>query len=193
MICPGSKDAVRCPASIAYNFDLLTGGGQYSQMDWRLYPEKFPYAKGVTDREFVYVTTYNLAQYYFGLYESRPYYFADSADLFATTSPLTCATIYRNQVWGDWLVPIANMSPMAQNTSLVIRSPEKLGIAADKAYALFDVHRRTVRTLKGSQIGQGLHQITLPGSSLALYYLPAGAARPSVSSLGRQADRRGLR
>ena len=79
MIWPGDDEAARCPASLVYNYDLLTGGGQYTQIDWRLFPRKFPYAKGVTDREPLYARAYNLAQYYFGLYESKLWCFADAA------------------------------------------------------------------------------------------------------------------
>ena len=63
------------PRRLAYNYDLLTGGGQYNYTDRRLYPEKFPYAKGVTKTERLYVETYNRIQYYFGLYEAEPYLF----------------------------------------------------------------------------------------------------------------------
>jgi hypothetical protein len=179
MIWPGDSESQRCAASVAYNYDLLTGGGQYTQIDWRVFARKFPYANGVSDREAVYVKTYNLAQYYFGLYESRPYYFADSADLFTTISPLSYATIYHNQVFGDWLVPIANMDAKPISTSLVIRAPQRLGIAAEKTYAIFDVHHRTVRCLKGAEIDQGFREIALSGRSLALYYLrPAPSDRP---------------
>jgi hypothetical protein len=171
MICPGSKDPVRCPAAIAYNYDLLTGGGQYSQFDWRLYPKKFPYALGVSERELVYVKSYNLAQVYFGMYESIPYCFADSTDLFATTTSSTYASIYRNQVWNDWLIPIANMSRQAQETSLEIRSPETLGIVSDKEILLFDVHQRIARKFKGSDLQQGFRQLSIPGESLRLFYL----------------------
>jgi hypothetical protein len=171
MIWPGDSETERCAAAIAYNYDLLTGGGQYTQIDWRVFARKFPYARGVNDRESVYVKMYNLAQYYFGLYESRPYYFADSAELFATTAPLTYATIYRNQMWGDWLVPIANMKAAPQSTSLALCAPEKLGIVADGTYALLDVHHRTVRIVKGDHVDQGFRQLALPGNGLALFYL----------------------
>jgi hypothetical protein len=171
MIFPGGKEEVRCPAAIAYNYDLLTGGGQYNQIDRRIFPKKFPYAKGVTELESTYVKTYNLAQYYFGLYESRPYYFADSANLFATTTPLTYATLYRNQVWEDWLIPIANMGQKARKTSLVIRRPESLGILPTKEYVLFDVHHRTAKTLKGDRLNACLSEVSVPGESLGLFYL----------------------
>ena len=41
-ICPGDSESVRCPTESAYAFDLLCGGGQYTYLDWRLYPKKFP-------------------------------------------------------------------------------------------------------------------------------------------------------
>ena len=100
----GGKEKGRCATELAYNYDLLTGGGQYCYSDWRLYPKKFPYAFGVTKEEALFVKAYTLAQYYFGMYESRPYYFAESASLFSTSTPLTYATVYRNDVWNDYLV-----------------------------------------------------------------------------------------
>ena len=126
MIWPGDDEAARCPASLVYNYDLLTGGGQYTQIDWRLFPRKFPYAKGVTEREPLYARAYNLAQYYFGLYESKPWCFADAAGLFATTTPLTYAAVYRNQVWGDWLIPIANMDAKSGRHRSSFRRPRRL-------------------------------------------------------------------
>ena len=65
MIWPGGVDPARCAASVAYNFDLLTGGGQYCYIDWRQFPKKFSYGAGVTDTELLYVQTYNLAQVLF--------------------------------------------------------------------------------------------------------------------------------
>jgi len=180
MIWPGDDEPTRCVTSIAYNYDLLTGGGQYNELDWRMLPKKLPYAKGVSDREFVYVKTCNLAQYFFGMYESKAYVFATSTDLFSATTPQTFASVYHNQVWGDWLIPIANMGPKAQQTSLKIRSPQTLGILPEKEYVLFDVHAHAAKLLKGSQLSQGandgapaegLRDISIPGEDLGLFYL----------------------
>ena len=176
MICPGGEDPVRCPATLAYNYDLLTGGGQYVQLDWRLFPSKFPYAKGVTELEPLYTRTYNLAQYYFGLYESKPWYFANSTSLFASTTPLTYATVYRNQVWGDWLVPIANMDSKARKTALEFRSPQALGILPKQDYVLFDVRQRLTKALTGANLNQAFSDISIPGQSLQLFCLRATPA-----------------
>lgn len=169
MIWPGGQNLARCAASVAYNYDLLTGGGQYCYIDWRLFPKKFPYGAGVTDTEHLYMQTYNLAQYYFGLYESKPYYFADSADLFATSTPLTYATIYHNQVWNDWLIPIANMGQERRKTSLELRAPQSLGIEAQADYVLFDTHQRTARTLKGGGLNRAFDAVSIPAQSLQLF------------------------
>ena len=69
----GDSEGSRCTAAVAYNFDLLTGGGQYMCTDWRLYPEKFPYASGVTKEEPLFVKTYNLPQCYFGMLVYTPW------------------------------------------------------------------------------------------------------------------------
>jgi len=171
MIWCGGQDPARCPASVAYNFDLLTGGGQYCYIDWRLFPKKFPYAAGVTPTEQLYVQTYNLAQYWFGLYESKPYYFADSAALFATSTPLTYATIYRNQVWGDWLIVLANMGQKRQQTAVELRALRELGLKPRGDYVLFNIQKRTARSLKGSALREALQAISVPAQGLELLCL----------------------
>jgi hypothetical protein len=173
----GDSEDVRCPTEVAFHYDLLTGGGQYCYLDWRFWPDKLPYAKGVSKAEPLLVKTYNLAQYYFGMYESEPHYFAESADLFAATAPRTYATIYQNRLWNDLLIPLANMSPKEQKTSLVIRSPGKLGLSADGQYTLYDVNARTSQRVKGGQLDRALGDLVMPGRSLKLFYLrpePAG-------------------
>jgi len=179
MIWPGGKDAARCPATLVYNYDLLTGGGQYAQIDWRLYAKKFPYAKGVTELEPLYTRSFNLAQYYFGLYESKLYGFADAAGLFSTTTPLTYATVYRNEVWDDWLIPIANMDTKSQKTSLAFQAPQTFGLLPQADYILFNIHQRLARAIKGGAINQALSEVAIPGQSLELYYLrPAPTNAP---------------
>jgi len=178
MIWPGDSESVRCAAAIAYNYDLLTGGGQYTQIDWRLFPKKFPHAAGVIDLEPLYTQTYNLAQYYFGMYESSPFHFADSTNWFTTSMRLTYATVYQNRVWGDWLIPIANMDSKARKTTLTFPSPQAIGISPEKDYLLFDVHQRTARTLKGKSLNRTFGDFSIPGQNLRLFYLrqlPAGA------------------
>jgi hypothetical protein len=41
----GDDESQRCPSVSAYAFDLLTGGGQYCYLDWRMWNEKFPYCE----------------------------------------------------------------------------------------------------------------------------------------------------
>lgn len=168
----GDTEGERCATEIAYNFDLLTGGGQYNYLDWRLYPEKFPYASGVLKEESLFVKAYNLAQYYFGMYESTPYYFAESAGLFATSSPQTYATIYRNNVWNDYLVVVANMNAQAKETSLAVQSPERLGLKQSGTYALLDVNGGKTRDVDGNLLPDlGLGNVRVPARGLKLFYL----------------------
>ena len=171
MIWPGDDESVRCATAVAYNYDLLTGGGQYTQLDWRLFPKKFPHAAGVTDLELLYTKTYNLAQHYFGLYESKPFYFADSTSLFGTSTPLTYASVYRNQMWGDWLIPVVNMNSTILKTSLDFRSPQTLGILPEQDYVLFDIHQRIAKTFRGDAINQAFTELSVPGQNLRLYCL----------------------
>lgn len=168
----GGKESERCVTELAYNYDLLTGGGQYCYSDWRLYPRKFPYASGVTKEEPLLVKAYTLAQAYFGIYESTPHYFAESADLFAASAPLTYATIYCNDVWKDCLVVLANMGDEARETSLQVRSLDQLGIRPDGQYVLWEVNDRTGRFIEGRELlthGTGL--VAVPGRSMKLFYL----------------------
>ncbi len=171
MIWPGGQDPARCAASVAYNYDLLTGGGQYCQIDWRLFAKKFPHGAGVTDAEQLYVQTYNLAQYFFGLYESKGFYFANPAAPFATSTPLTYAAIYHNQVWNEWLVPVANMAREPRTTALEIRAPEVLGLRSEANYVLFDTHQRAARRLKGRDLNAAFQAIAIPPESLQLFFL----------------------
>jgi hypothetical protein len=171
MICPGDDEGVRCNAPMACNYDLLAGGGQYSQMDWRLFPGKFHYAGGVTARELDYCRICNLAQSYFGLYESQAFCYADSTNVFGTSTPGTFATVYRNQVWDDWLIPIANMKSEPQKTSLVFHSPKTLGILPGAEYLLFDIHNRSLKVCRGDALNQALSDVSIPGQNLQLYSL----------------------
>ena len=168
----GGKESERCATELAYNYDLLTGGGQYCYSDWRLYPEKFPYASGVTKEEPLLVKAFTLAQFYFGLYESKPCYFADSVGLFFTGSPLTYATIYRNEMWNDYLVVLANMDGKAQETSLVIRSPGDLGLRPDGSFVLLEVNDGKSHRLRGQQLlKHGIGRVRVPGRGMKLLYL----------------------
>lgn len=171
MIWPGSYEPNRCAASLAYNLDLLTGGGQYSQTDWRMYPQKFSYATGVNDLEKLYVQTYNRAQFYFGLYESTPHLFATSSNFFRTTTPHTYASVYHNRVWDDWLIPIVNMSATPRTTALEIRAPQALGLAPNADYLLFDLQQRTATTLQASELNRAFAGIRVAGQNLRLFLL----------------------
>ena len=171
-IWPGDDEPQRCATQIAYNYDLLTGGGQYTYLDWRLYPQKFPYAKGVSEDEARLVREYNLAQFYFGMYESAPHVFAESAHLFSTRTPRTHATIYKNCTWNDYLVVVANMNSQPTTTSLVIRSPGALGIQPEGRYVLLDLHQGAKRTLGGGSLAaQGFEHLGVPPHGLRLFYV----------------------
>jgi len=169
---PGGEEADRSATEIAYNFDLLTGGGQYMYIDWRLYPKKFSYAAGVTQKEVPLVRAYNLAQYGFGLYESRPYFFAESADLFSTDAPGVHATIYHNEVWGDHLVVMANMSGDDADASLTLHALDRLGLQPNGTYAVLDVNGGECRRVDGDELAKrGLAGVRVPGGALKLFHL----------------------
>lgn len=165
---PGDSEANRCSAELAYLFDLLTGGGQYSYLDWRLWPEKFPYAAGVHPDERLYVKTYNLAQFYFGLYESDPYYFAGSQDQFETTASETYATAYHNKIWGETLFVVANMGGADTTTSVRLRESFASGLAGENRVAVYDVNRRTTRVFDTRDIRNAFDDLVLGRQQMKL-------------------------
>jgi hypothetical protein len=170
-IWPGSSDKSRCAASVAYNYDLLTGGGQFEYCDWRLFPKKFPHGEGVTATESLYVKTYTLAQYYFGVYESTPFIFANSAEIFSSSTAQTYASVYANRLWRDYLIPVANMAGKSLTTSLTIHQPERLGLAPDAPYVVYDVQARMVSTAKGAALAKCFAEMAIPKGSLKLFYV----------------------
>lgn len=167
----GDSEEVRCGAEIAYTFDLLTGGGQYCYLDWRLWPQKFPYASGVKAEEVLFVKTYNLAQYYFGMYESEPHFFALSHDHFSTTAPDTYATLYENKVWDDMLVVLANMGNKAAITSLLFHDPRIPLLTSEEPVALYDVNRRSVVVARSGEWSQHLANRALDPFQMKLLYM----------------------
>ena len=180
MICPVDDESSRgCSTAVAYNYDLLSGGGQYTQLDWRLYTSKFHYAAGVTSNELLISKTYNLVQRYFGAFESKPYCFADSTEIFTTTTPQTYATVYQNQVSGDCLIVAANMATKPNQTAIIFHFPQALGIKPANNYLLFDIHHRTAKTIRGDTLNEAFGRISIPGQNLQIYCLrPAPASGP---------------
>ena len=118
-------------------FDLLSGGGQYSYLDWRLWPDKFPYASGVSADEPVFVRAYNLAQYYFGLYESI---FTGSLTM---TTPGAYATLYDNRVWNEKLLAVANMTN--RDAVFQVAAPETIqALGLDTDTLVFDITEKSI-------------------------------------------------
>ncbi len=167
----GDTEAVRCGAELAYAFDLLTGGGQYSYLDWRLWPDKFPYASGVTADEVLFVKTFNRAQHYFGLYESEPHYFATAKDRFAATAPGTYASLYHNQVWNDVLLVVANPKANPAETSVVFSEPLLEPLAGERTFAVYDVHQRSATPARGAAVLEQFANLHLAPNQTRLLYV----------------------
>jgi hypothetical protein len=167
---PGDSETTRCGTEIAYAFDLLTGGGQYCYLDWRLWPKKFPYAAGAKAIEPLFVKTYNLAQFYFGMYESTPYYFARSAEIFSTTTPGTYATLYENTTWNECLVAVANTGMAATNTTIVFHQMKNIpALAGEQLFAVYDVGLRSVRIAQGSSVANLFTNLHVGPSQVRLF------------------------
>lgn len=141
----GDSETTRCGAETAYAFDLLTGGGQYCYLDWRLWPQKFPYASGVNRYEPIFVKTYNIAQYNFGLYECDPL-----AEL-ETTLPGTYGALYHNRVWNESLVVLANMNKTAAACSLAYPAAPGQSLGSPASFVVYDIHQRRAVLVSGDQ------------------------------------------
>ncbi len=168
----GDSETTRCGAEVAYAFDLLTGGGQYCYLDWRLWPQKFPYASGVNRFEPLFVKTYNLAQYDFGLYECEPF-----TEL-GTTVPGTYGALYHNRVWNESLVVLANMNKTAATCSLANPEVPFQPLGASGPVAVYDVHLRKTVMHSGEEKTTPFSDIKLDPFQVRLLHLrkaPAGA------------------
>ncbi|MCX8064191.1 MAG: hypothetical protein N3G21_03375 [Candidatus Hydrogenedentes bacterium] len=108
----GDDEDERCPIESAYALDLLTGGGKYCSIDWRIWYEKFPYAKGVNPLEGSIIRKINLAQYYFGMYEAGTYL------PLKTVVPNIYSVLYHNKTWDDYLIVVNNRSFSRQSAGL---------------------------------------------------------------------------
>jgi hypothetical protein len=180
----GDSEATRCGSELAYAFDLLTGGGQYSYLDWRLWPEKFPYASGVSADEVLFVETFNRAQHYFGMYESEPSYCMTSADRFSATAPNTYATIYHNRVWNEAFVVVANTGNEAAETSVKFNEPLLEPVAGEGRLAVYDVHERTARVAPGNTVINAFDAIALAPNRTRLFYVREVPAYPIYHQWG---------
>lgn len=161
----GDSETTRCGAEVAYAFDLLTGGGQYCYLDWRLWPEKFPYASGVNAYEPLFIRTFNLAQYYFGLYESE---FNDQLE---TTAQGAYGAVYHNQVWNENLVVLANMTQAAGTCSLA--SPDALmdALGARDRVVVYDVHARRAEVMGGEGAAVPFTEVPLKPFQVRLLHM----------------------
>lgn len=153
----GDSETNRCGTQIAYIFDLLSRGGQYSYLDWRLWPNKFPYASGIKPYEHIFVQTYNIIQYNFGMYES------EFMNGLATTAPGTYAALYHNRVWKDNLVVVANMNAVQTECSLASPGIPQQLLDTGNTAVYFDVNRR--------HLIEGVQQNSFPFMPLAPYQL----------------------
>lgn len=169
----GDSETTRCGAEVAYAFDLLTGGGQYCYLDWRLWPEKFPYASGVSAYEPLFVKTYNLAQYDFGLYECEP-----MTEL-ETTAAGTYGTLYHNRVWNENLVVLANMNKDAAACSLADPGAPLRSLGETGPPVVYDVHERNAVTVAEGRAETSFVNVPLEPNQVQLFHVrkvAAGAA-----------------
>jgi hypothetical protein len=172
---PGGMDGARFATPGAYVLDLLTGGGQYAYIDWRLFTEKFTYAAGVLENEAALLKAFNLAQHYFGMHESVALSFADSESAASSSNPSIAVAGYRNQTWEDSLLVIGNVESEPSAGSVNLHQPGKLGLDPAKIYGVFDVLERRYRRSPGNELNLLLQDVSLPGDGLRLLYMHRAA------------------
>ncbi|MGC8844340.1 MAG: hypothetical protein ACP5QY_00670 [Candidatus Hydrogenedens sp.] len=160
----GDDERERCPVESAYTFDLLTGGGQYCSTDWRLLPEKFPYAEGVFPNEVKYIRMYNLMQYYFGMYETEAW-----SELKTSVSG-TYAVLYHNRVWDDYLVVVANRTDDKQKCGVTNLTDYVVG---DKKYISYDIQQCDAVKVTKQQVPEIFIEVPLEPYQMKVFYLRA--------------------
>lgn len=158
----GDDEGQRCPAESAYAFDLLTGGGQYCSIDWRLWPQKFPYAEGVHPDEVKYIKTFNLLQYYFGMYETDPW-----IEL-KTSVAGTYSVLYHNKVWDDFLIVVVNRT--AEEQKCAVMGLEKV-IAMNKTYVIYDITSQNIAKKQDEPSQNVLGDVVLNPYQMKVFYV----------------------
>jgi len=176
---PGGLDGARFATPGAYVLDLLTGGGQYAYIDWRLFTSKLPYGNDVLPDEREFVKTLNLAQHYFGMSEATPFIFADSQGTISGANPAAAVTTYRNQTWGDLLMVVGNTTNEPVVDSIALHQPQTLGIDPAAEYGVFDVLERRLSRSSAGQLNEAFKDMPLPANGLRLLHLrPINNDRP---------------
>jgi hypothetical protein len=174
-VWPGGMDGARFATPGAYVLDLLTGGGQYAYLDWRLFTDKFSYAQGVLSNEKELVKAFNLAQHYFGMYESDCLTFAETKSVVAGAKPTMAMAAYLNQTWRDCLLVIGNPEKEPLTDSVAVLQPERLGLNRDKSYDVFDIFEHRYVRSKDGQLNGMLKDISLAADELRLFYVREAA------------------
>ncbi|HOQ33211.1 MAG TPA: hypothetical protein PLA12_11950 [Candidatus Hydrogenedens sp.] len=164
----GDDETQRCPSASAYTFDLLTGGGQYCTVDWRIWSKKFPYAAGVQPEEINHINTYNLMQYYLGMYETDPL-----IEL-KTNIAETYAVLYHNRVSDDCLLIIANKTDTQQNCSVTGYEQTLTKQLTNKSHiAIYDTLSSDVNILHKDEWVGFLKNILVSPSQMKAFYFRA--------------------
>lgn len=164
----GDDETQRCPSASAYTFDLLTGGGQYCTVDWRIWSKKFPYAAGVQPEEINHINTYNLMQYYLGMYETDPL-----MEL-KTNIAETYAVLYHNRVSDDCLLIIANKTDTQQNCSVTGYEQTLTKQLTNKSHiAIYDTLSSDVNILHKDEWVGFLKNILVSPSQMKAFYFRA--------------------
>ncbi len=159
----GDDEEERCPVESAYIFDLLTGGGQYCSIDWRIWSEKFPYARGVSPTEAEKIKRYNLIQYYFGLYESS------SPIELPTSTPNIYAVLYSNSVWKDYLLVVANRNESARTTNIISLNEQFRG--ACSKFAVVDVIEKRVISPSVEDVEDIFQNLSINPNQMKIFYI----------------------
>lgn len=162
----GDDESQRCPTESAYAFDLLTGGGQYCYLDWRLWNEKFPYAKGVHPLEKVHIKTYNLMQYYFGMYETSP------VEEWKTSEPLVYGAIYHNTIWDNYLAVVVNRNNETKTCSMLdVKKVLQNLISKNCPIVCYDILQQTTSVVLPDEVSNMFTNLSLESYQIRAFYL----------------------
>ena len=178
-IWPGDSEDLRCATDAAYASRLvdrrwsvlLTSTGVYT-------PRNFPMPRASRRARRRAVQEHNRAQFYFGMFESTRHFFSDDPPLVVATAPGFRVSAYRNQVWGDVLIAVANLGQSDGTTSLQFPHPERLGFDASGTCWLVNADTREARSLGVEELVSGHQQVAVNAMQCRLLVVRGSAAVP---------------
>ena len=102
----------------------------------------------------------------------------DDPALVVTETPGFRATAYRNEIWNDVLVAVANLGGTDGATTLQFPRPRELGLATQDSYWITDGATRDTRSVAPEELAEGIPNVTVGAMSCRLLVLRRQPSTP---------------